>query len=482
MINFRVITRIYGIFLISEGIMMLATALASLIMHDISVSSFFVSGIITITTGVFVYTPIKEEEQTYGNREGYLIITGVLIIFSLFGTLPFLFSGVTKNFIDAFFESVSGFTTTATTVFPDLEKLPKGILLWRSLTQWLGGLGIIFLSLYVLPVFKDSSIQLSTTDFSGQPSDKIHPRWVDTAKRLILIYIILTAVEIVLLAAGKMNFFDAVCISLSTLSTGGFSTHNNSLVMLATPYSKIIITIFMFAGGTNMSVLYYFVKKDFKKIKENSEFIFYLLLTIVFCLLISVILFINGFSPFFESIINGSFHVVSIITTTGFYTNNYILWGNFIMLIFLALMFTGGMSGSTSGGIKIGRIMMLSLNMNIEIKRLLHPDAYLPVRLNHKIIPQEIIYNIQVFIIIYLITVCISAFGISLMGYDIITSFGTAISILGNIGPGVGSFGPLNSYAGLPAAEKLFFSVLMILGRLELLAVMVFFAKSFYRR
>ncbi|MGQ9619856.1 MAG: potassium transporter TrkG, partial [Bacteroidales bacterium] len=242
--------------LIFEGIMMLITALASYLIKDTATSSLFFSGIITITAGVFIFTPVKDEEQVFGNREGYLIITGIWLFFSLFGTLPFLLSGTIKNFTNAFFESVSGFTTTGATILSNIESLPKGIILWRSLSQWLGGLGIIFLSLYILPVFGDNPIQLSTTEFAGQPSDKIYPRWIDAAKRLLSIYIFLTVLEMIILIAGRMKIFDAVCISFSTLSTGGFSTHDNSLMELSTPFTKVIITIFMFAGGTNMSVIY----------------------------------------------------------------------------------------------------------------------------------------------------------------------------------------------------------------------------------
>ena len=482
MINHRVIARVYGILLIFEGLMMLATALVSYLLKDHTALSFLFSGIISVTAGVFVYTPVKDEEQVYGNREGYIILSGIWIIFSLAGTFPFMLSGVTKSFTDAFFESVSGFTTTGATIFHNPDSLPPGILLWRSLSQWLGGLGIIFLSLYILPVFRNNPIQLSTTEFSGQQSDKLYPRWIDAAWRLISIYVFLTFLEALLLAAGGLTIFDAVCISFSTLSTGGFSTHANSLSIIATPYIKIVITLFMFAGGTNMSVMYYFYKRDYGKIRENSEFIFYLSLTIIFAFIVSLLLFLRDHFPAGGSLINGSFHIVSIITTTGFYTNDYSLWGNFVTIIIFMLMFTGGTVGSASGGLKTARIMILALNSLQELKRMAHPDAYIPLRLNHKIVPQEYVYNILVFLMIYLVSVSISSFIISLMGYDLITSVGTAASMLANIGPGMGTFGPMANYSGLPASGKWFMSGLMVLGRLELLAVMVLFAKSFYRK
>jgi len=481
MVNIRIIARTYGLMLIFEGIMMLATAGISYFLKDPAASSLLFSGLITISTGVFVYTPVKDEEQIYSNREGFLIITGTFVLYSLTGMLPFLLSGTINNVTDAFFESASGFTTTGATILNNIDSLPRGIILWRSFTQWIGGLGIIFLSLYVLPVFRDNIIQLSTTEFSGQSQDKIYPRWIDAVKRLISLYIFLTVVEIVFLAAGGMNLFDAACISLSTLSTGGFSPHDYSLTTLTSSYAKIIITLFMFLGGTNMVIVYYLYKRNIQKIKENSEFIFYFVLCLVSCFLVSGILLAQKHScP--ESFINGSFHVISIITTTGFYTNDYTLWGNLVVLLFFILMFTGGTVGSASGGVKIARLMILSVNTRMEIRRLVHPDAYLPVRINHKIIPQEIVYNILVFVLIYLITISCSAFIISLMNYDIITSFSTAVSILGNIGPAIGSFGPMATYSSLPVAGKWFISLLMILGRLELLAVIVLFARSFFRK
>lgn len=482
MINIRVITRVFGILLLFEGIMMLATALASYLIKDTSAFPLLLSGVITITSGVFIYTPLKDEEQIFTNREGYLIITGIWVIFSLFGTLPYLLSGTIRNFTDAFFESVSGFTTTGATILTDIESFPKGIIIWRSLSQWLGGLGIIFLSLYILPIFRDNPIQLSTTEFSGQSTDKIYPRWIDAAKRLILIYILLTLLEALILSITGMNVIDAFCISFSTLSTGGFSTHDNSLSFITNPVKKVVITIFMFAGGTNMTILYYLYKRDFFKIKENSEFVFYILFSAMFCVLVSILLIVKDHFSFSESIINGSFHIISVITTTGFYINDYSTWGNFILLIVFILMFTGGTVGSASGGIKIARIMIIIKNSRLEIKRLIHPDAFLAVRINHKTIQQGLVHNILVFVMIYFITVCASTLVLSLMNHDLITAFGTSAAILGNIGPGMGALGPFNNYSVLPVAGKWFLSFLMILGRLELLAVMVLFAKSFYRK
>jgi trk system potassium uptake protein TrkH len=481
MINFRIIARAFSLLLIVEGLFMLASGGVSFLYHEHAARSFLYSAVITIITGVLVFTPLRNTERIYGNKEGYIIVTGIWLIFSLFSTLPFLLSKTIPNFGDAFFESMSGFTTTGATILPDVEIIPNGILFWRSLTQWLGGLGIIFISLSIIPVFKSFNIQIAAIEFTGQQNDKIQPRIKDAAKRLVGIYLMLTLIEIGLLIAGGMPFFDAICHSFSTLSTGGFSTHNYGIAAFATPYNMIIITIFMFIAGTNMTLIYFGLKGNFKKVFGNNEFIFYTLTIFVFVFFVSAILYIKSDFPLGKAILDGAFHVISIITTTGFYTQHHNLWGNTILIIFFILMFTGGTSGSTSGGIKIVRLLLITKNSRQEMKRIIHPDGFIPVRLDKRIVPQSTIYNLLVFITLYFIVMCIGAFIISLMGYDIITSFSTSASMLGNIGPGLGTFGPFTNYSAIPMAGKWLFSIMMLLGRLELLTVMILFSRNFYR-
>src|SRR5664279_199557 len=480
MINFRIIARAFSLLLIVEGLFMLVSAGVAFIYHEHTVTSFCYSALITIVTGVLVFTPLRNEEKIFGNKEGYIIVTGIWVIFSVFGTLPFLFSGSITSFGDAFFESMSGFTTTGATILSNIESMPHGILFWRSITQWLGGLGIIFISLSVFPALKSSNIQIAATEFAGQPTDKIHPRIKDAAKRLVAIYFFLTLTEVILLVGGGMPVFDAVCHSFSTLSTGGFSTRNNGIAAFSTPYIMIVITIFMFIAGINMTLIYFSLKGNFKKISGNNEFVFYSIICFIFVMLVSFILYFKSGFSYGKALLDSSFHVISIITTTGFYTKDHNLWGNIIIIIFFILMFTGGMAGSTSGGIKIVRLLLITKNNRQELKRLIHPSAFIPVRLDKRIIHQSTIYNLLVFITLYFFVVCIGAFIVSFMGYDIITSFSTSASMLGNIGPGLGTFGPFTNYSALPMAGKWFLSVLMLLGRLELITVMILFSKSFY--
>jgi trk system potassium uptake protein TrkH len=481
MINFRIIARVFSLLLIVEGLFMLLTAGVSYLYQDNATSPLFYSALITIVTGIIVFTPLMNEEKVYGNKEGYLIVTGMYLIFSLFGTLPFLLSGSITNFGDAFFESMSGFTTTGATILTDIESLPNGIVLWRSLTQWIGGLGIIFISLSVLPVFRSMTIQLASAEFSGQPTDKIHPRIKDAAIRLITIYLLLTLSEFILLIIGGMPVFDATCHSLSTLSTGGFSSRNNGIADISSPFIMAIISIFMFIAGINMTCIYFGLKGNFSKVFNNNEFIFYSLITFFFIVIVSLVLIINSGFPAGKAIMDGAFHVVSIITTTGFYTSDYNMWGSLIIIIFFVLMFTGGMAGSTSGGIKIVRLLLITKNSRHELKRLIHPNGFIPVRIDKRIIAQSTVYNLLVFITIYFLLVCGAAFTISFMGYDIITSFSTAASMLANIGPGLGTFGPFTDFSAMPVGGKIFLSSLMLIGRIELLSFMILFSKAFYR-
>ncbi|MGB8492406.1 MAG: TrkH family potassium uptake protein [Bacteroidales bacterium] len=478
MINYRIIARVFSQVLILEGLFMLLSAVISLLMDDEASGPLFYSSIITLVTGILVFTPLRKEEKVYGTREGYLITAGIWILLAAFGSLPFVLSGVTDNFTDAFFESISGYTTTGATIFDDVESLPRGILLWRSFTQWLGGVAFITLSLYVLPIVRTLNIQLPTTEYSGQPTDKIHPQILETFKRLIIIYVVLTAAETFMLLLGKMPLFDAVCHSLSTLSTGGFSTRNNNMAAFSSPYIKAVVALFMLFAGANLTLFYFAVKKNFKRIVTNDEFNFYILTILGFSLLISAVLFIKSEFPALKALQNGFFHVISIVTTTGFYTENYSNWGDLAIMLIFVLMFTGGMAGSASGGIKIIRLLIIARNTRAESRKSVHPYAFMPVYIDKKRVPQTIVFNLLVFVTLYFITLCIGTLIIALMNYDVITSFGTAASMLGNIGPAIGTFGPFTNYGDLPAAGKWFLTFLMLAGRLELLTVIVLLTRS----
>ena len=336
------------------------------------------SAIITLVTGILVFTPLRDTERLFGNKEGYIIITGAWILAVLFGTLPYLFTGAAPNFSDAFFESMSGFTTTGATVFADVESIPKGILFWRSLTQWLGGAGFILISLSVLPVMKTVNIQLSLPEFSGQPSDKIHPKIKETAKRLIFIYTALTLSEVVVLSIAGMSFFDAFCHSLSTMSTGGFSTRNDGIASFGSPAIMIVLMLFMFLAGTNMTIVYFALKRNFKKVTGNAEFLFYLLVCALFIAGSTLALWLTDGLSLGESVMHGSFQVISIISTTGYYSTDYTLWSPVLLLLLFVLMFTGGSSGSASSSLKVVRLLLLTKNARHEMRRMHSPQCSNP--------------------------------------------------------------------------------------------------------
>lgn len=481
MINWRIVARIFSLLLIAEGFFMLIPAVVSYIYGEPAAYSFLYSALIAIVTGIIVFTPLRDVEKVTAKKEGYIIVCGAWLLFALFGTLPYLFTDSANNLTDAFFESMSGFTTTGATIFSDVESLQHGILFWRSFTQWIGGMGIILVSLYVLPVFRSVYIQLPAAEFAGQPSDKIHPKIIDVAKRLVLIYAIITLAESILLMVGGVPVFDSICISFSTLSTGGFTTMNDGITSFANNYVIIVITLFMLLAGLNMTFIYFGLKGNIRKIL-NNEFVFYTVLCIGFIILVSSLLSLKPEIDAGRAIQEGSFHVISLITTTGFYIQDHQLWGDSVIIVLFVLMFTGGTAGSTSGGMKIFRLLLVTKNSRQELIRLLHPNAFIPVKLDHKVISQTTIFNLLVFVSLYFFIVCASSFVISLMGYDLLTSVSTSASMLANIGPGLGNFGPFTNFSSMTVFGKWFMSALMLLGRLELLTLMVLFTRSFYSR
>ena len=482
MINFRIIARVISQMLIIEGLFMALPALVSLFYGEKEFSSFIYSGIITLVTGILAFTPLRKEEKVYSTREGYILVGGIWLIFSLFGTLPLLFSGVTGNFTDAFFETVSGYTTTAASIFSDVEALPRGILFWRCLMSWIGGITVIVIALSVFPVFKAMNIQLSITEFSGQLTEKLHPKTTDTARRFIALYLVITLLETILLKIGGMSFFDSVCHSLSTVSTGGFSTRNSNMAAFSSPFIQSVVVLFMFLAGTNLSFIYFAVKRNFRKITGDTEFRVFLAMAAVFSILAALILFINKNIAVGKALLTGTFNTLSVLTTTGFYTHDYNTWGGLMVLLIFLLMFPGGMAGSATGGIKIIRLIIIYINTRKEVRRLVHPEAYLPVIIDKKIIDKSVVYNVIVFVTLYFLIMCTGALLISLMGYDVITSFSTSASLLGNIGPGIGDFGPFSNYASIPLPGKWIMSALMLIGRVEILAMLVLFTRTFYKR
>ncbi len=484
MINVRVVAFILGVLLILEGAFMFLAAPVSIVYGDNDALYILLSSLTTALAGFLLWITFRNCNKNIGKREGYLIVSIGWVLFSFFGSIPFLITGAIPSYTDAFFETISGFTTTGASVLNDIESLSHGLLFWRSMTQWLGGMGIIVLSLVILPILGIGGMQLFIAEVPGPTPDKLHPRIKETAKRLWGVYFIITSLEVILLLFGKdMTLFDAVCHSFTTLATGGYSTKQMSIAFYSSPYIHYVITFFMMIAGTNFALSYFIMHFKFKNIWKNEEFRAFLSFIGIFTLGITIILVFTVPEQSIEKSFRDSlFQVVSIITTTGYATADYLSWMPSAIILLLILMFFGGSAGSTGGSIKIVRIVLLLKNGLIELKRLIHPNAIVPVRLNGEAVKPEIITNVLAFISVYLLIAVIGVIVVSFMGYDLETSMGSVAATLGNIGPGIGDVGPALNYSHFNDVTKWFLSFLMLVGRLELFTVLVLFTPTFWKK
>lgn len=483
MIKYKVVIHIISFLLILTGFFMLSGIPFSIYYGSDDITALIISSLITVLTGFtgwFLTRRRSSEEVT--KREGYIIVTFGWVFMSIFGALPFMIHGSIPSFTNAFFETMSGFTTTGATILIDIEVMPYGLLFWRSLTQWLGGMGIIVLSLAILPLLGIGGMQLFVAEVPGPTKDKIHPRVRETAKRLWGIYFLLTAAETLLLLVGGMNLFDAVTHSFTTMATGGFSTKNASIAYYTSPFIQYVLILFMFLAGVNFTLHYYALHRRFDFFKTNNEFRFYLFFTITVALIVMIIHLPYDLFDIEASFRHSLFNVVSLITTTGYVTSDYENWADFSRIIFFVLLFVGGCAGSTGGGIKIIRHYVLFNNSFLELKRTVHPRAIIPLRVNGKAVNFEIISNVQAFFIFYILIFALGAVIISFMGLDFMTALGASATCIGNIGPGIGTVGPVANFAHLPDAAKWFLSFLMLLGRLELFTVLIIFSPYFWKR
>ncbi len=493
-LNYRIIIHIMGLlFAVNGGFMLLATTVSFVYQDGVGVQ-LLLAAIVTMVLGGITMLLSKNHRKEIQKREGYIIVTFGWIFMTLAGTLPYLFTGAIEGFTNIFFETMSGYTTTGASVVTDIESLPKGILFWRSITHWIGGMGIIVLAIAILPLLGIGGMQLFAAEAPGPGGDKLHPRITDTAKRLWLIYVGYTVAETVLLQVAGMSFFDAINHSLSTISTGGFSTKNNSVAYWNdTPLIQYIIMFFMFLAGTNFVLSYFAFKRNFSRIFKDEEFRLYVYfiagLTIVASLLIYFYADVTAstvshpfvFGKLESAFRHGLFQVLAIITTTGFVSADYTIWAPFLTVFFFGLMFLGGSSGSTSGGIKIVRHLIMIKNGILEFKRTLHPNAILPVRYNNRAVQAPIVYNILGFFILYLLSFIVGVLVFSWLGLDFKTALGGAASSLGNVGPALGDLGPVSNYGHLPALAKWWSCFLMLIGRLELFTVLILFTPFFWR-
>ncbi len=480
-IHWKIILQILGILLIIEGLFMLTGIPFSLYYCADKCPGLIYGGLITSFTGGLLWLLTRRAERVISKREGYIIVSTAWVVISLFGTLPYLLSGAIPNFTDAYFETISGFTTTGASILTDIEVLPKGLLFWRAMTHWIGGMGIIVLSIAILPLLGIGGMQLFVAEMPGITHDKLHPRITQTAKRLWGIYVLLTFVETLILMAGGLDLFDALCHSFATMATGGFSTQNDSVAGYS-PFIQYTIIFFMVLAGTNFTLHYLWLHGKIREVWKNEEFRYYILFSLGFAVLIGILLLLNGNIGTEKAFRDALFQVISIVTTTGFVTADYLSWPAYIWIFIFLLMFIGGSAGSTGGGIKIARQILLLKNSALEFKRMMHPHAVIPVRFNGKTVTQEIIHLVMAFFLFYILTFFAGTFIMTFLGLDFDTAIGATIASLGNIGPGIGGVGPVENYAALPGAAKWASSFLMLLGRLELFTVMILFSRAFWKK
>lgn len=481
MINRQPIARVIGVLLILLGGMMCLCLPFSFYFQSGDGWPIFQSSLICFGCGLPLWLYKFKGDTTLNKREGYLIVALGWLAMVTFGTLPYLLSGQIPGIIDALFESVSGMTTTGASVLTDIEATPKGILFWRSMTQWIGGMGIIVLTVAIFPLLGIGGIELFIAEAPGPTSDKLHPRIQETAKRLWLIYVSLTAILCALLFAFGMNFYDAINHALTTMATGGFSTKNASMAYYDLPGIQYLIVLFMLIAGTNYTVIYYSIKGRFRQVWQSDEFKAYIGLILFLAVVITFGVFHATDLPFEKAFRDSIFQIVSLITTTGFVSADYTSWSNGLTMLFFILMFCGACAGSTSGGIKLIRHFAFFKNSILEFKRILHPKAIVPLKINGQVVRGRVITHIIIFLLLYLLLFLLGSIVVSIMGLDFKTAIGAVATSLGNVGPGIGKVGPVDNFAWLPDSVKLFLSFLMLLGRLELFTILVLFTPYFWQ-
>ena len=474
--------RILGALLVHLSGALLIPIAFSLYFEDGAWLSFVYAAALTLTVGLVLFKGCRSKNTDLGIREGFAVVTLGWTFFALFGSLPYLFSGAIPFPVDALFETMSGFTTTGATILTSIETLPPSILFWRAMTHWLGGMGIIVLSLAILPMLGVGGMQMFKAEVPGPTADRLRPRIQDTAKLLWGVYVTLTAAETILLMFGGMSFFDSICHAFATLATGGFSTRDASIGAYNSAYIDWVVTFFMFAAGVNFSLHFYALRGRIRGYFRNEEFRFYLSITVG---AVALLMFLNHgsvYTSFLDNLRYSAFQAASILTTTGFGTADYELWPVLGQYILVTLMFVGGCAGSTGGGMKVVRIMMLFKYAHVQVFRLIHPRAVRLVKLGGNPVDREVVQAILGFFALFMGIFLVASFLMAAVGMDLISAGASVIATLSNIGPGLGSVGPVDNYQHVPALGKCILTFCMLMGRLELFTVLVLFFPSFWRR
>ncbi|MDD3386052.1 MAG: TrkH family potassium uptake protein [Bacteroidales bacterium] len=480
--NFKLIVRVIGMLLLVEGLALLLSAFVAYLSGGDDFAALALSAGLSLAPGIFALLATSLPSSSLARREAFFVVTVGWLIISFIGSLPYLISGYIPNITDAFFETMSGFTTTGATILDDIEALPRGLLFWRAMTQWLGGMGIIVLALSFLPAFGIGGMQLYVAEAPGLSLDKVSPRVYQTARTIWGLYLSLTLLEMVLLMLGGLSWFDSICHSFTTMATGGFSTKQASIAYWQSPYIQYVVTIFMIIAGTNFTLMFFALTGKPGRLFRHEEYRFYIFFILGFTALIFAGLMLTGTGAVEAAFRDALFTVVSVMTTTGFVTADYLLWPPVLIMLIFALFFFGASIGSTGGGVKIMRIGVLLKNSYYELQRLIHPHAVIPVRFNSVSLEPKFVNNILAFFMFYLGIFFVSSIIMTIFEPDMVTSMGAVASCLANIGPGLGSVGPIFSYSHIPEVGKWFLSFLMMIGRLELFTVLILFTPAFWKK
>ena len=483
MIHFKIISRILGLLLLIETLFLTVTFGISLY-YDEHITAAYISTLAaTLACSLLLLYLGKGKDRNISRKDGYIVVSSCWIIFSVFGSMPFIFSGCIPSVTNAFFETMSGFTTTGATILDNIEQMPPSLLFWRAMSHWTGGLGIVFFAVAVLPIFGMGDIHLFAAEATGPIHGKLHPRISVTARWILTIYISLTVIGALSLNAAGMGLFDSVCHSMSMIATGGFSTKQASIEAYHSPLIEYIVTLFMFLGGTNFSLLYLAIfKGKFSDLYRDSEFKCYVNIIPIATLGIATGLLLTATVDVEKAFRDALFQTVATVTTTGFCSTDYMMWHPLLWLIISVLMYIGACSGSTTGAMKCVRVAILGRVMINEFKRIVHPNAVIPVRMSHKIIATPVQSAILAYTVLYLGVVMAGVFVNMAFGLEFMEAYGLSVSCTSNIGPALGSYGPAFSMNALPEVLKWFASFQMLVGRLEFFAVLLMLTPMFWRR
>lgn len=483
MINKKIIFRALGFLLYVQAGFLLLSLGVSIYYGEDDLFAFIISLLINLMVASASHYYGKGAERIISRKDGYVIVASAWFVSSLLGMLPYLISGYIKDVSDAFFESMSGFTSTGATILDNIESFPHGLLFWRSLTEWIGGLGIVFFTIAILPMIGSGGVKLFAAEASVVNRDKVNPRIGITAKWIWSIYIGLTISQAFLLFFSGMNVFDSICHALTTCSTGGFSTKQASIAYFQSPRIEYITICFMFLSGINYSLLYVaLLRGKLKRLMSNTEFQYYVCIMVIAVVIVTIGLLVGGESGFEESFRKALFQVVAIQTSTGFMSDDYMLWTPSLWMLLSMLMIVGSCAGSTSGGIKCVRIAIMSKVAHNEFRHFVHPNAVIPVRINRQVVSVNTKNIVLAFIFTYLVVLFVCWLLLMALGMNFTEAYGAVVSCLGNTGPALGSCGPAYSYSAIPTAAKWACSALMLTGRLELFTILLLFLPSFWKR